>query len=211
MGRAVRLFLGYKRSMTTMKDLLAAANPDLDALRAHLDSLDHTQRLSECRSIGRKAQERLYNSASGFMSIGLDFVVPPGVEGEVVHHGKNSLPAFSHFAKVFARPQGEDDPKDELWGYNRGSGFVETVVGPGYFVTHLNEVAGEVLVNYLRLPPRKLVDSWPAIIPNSARLSRFVYSGMQDVLRGVSEHVSIGRAAKGGADMDQWFVLCREP
>ena len=36
-----------------------------------------------------------------------------------------------------------------------------------------------------------------------------VYGGTQDVLRGVSEHVAVGRAFKGGKPMDNWFVLCR--
>jgi hypothetical protein len=197
--------------MTNMSEILSGADLDLTALSAHLNRLGHAQRLAECRSVGRAAQRRLYDAAEGFMPIGLDFVVPAEESGEVVHHGKNSLPAFTHFAKVFIRPQGEDAPSDELWGYNRGSGFVESVVGPGYFITHLHEVEGEVLVNYLRVPPRKPVDAWPDILPNSARLSRFVYNGTQDILRGVSEHVSIGRATKGGSDMDAWFLLCREP
>ena len=43
-----------------------------------------------------------------------------------------------------------------------------------------------------------------------ARLGRFVYAGMIDIMRGVSTHVTIGRALKGGKFMDAWFVLCRE-
>jgi len=68
----------------------------------------------------------------------------------------------------------------------------------------------EVLVDYLQLPPAKL-PHWPTILPNSSRLSRFVYNGTQDVLRGVSQHVSIGRAMKAGKYLPAWFVLCREP
>ena len=33
---------------------------------------------------------------------------------------------------------------------------------------------------------------------------------MIDYLRKVSDHVSIGRAVKGGKAMDNWFLLCRE-
>ena len=44
----------------------------------------------------------------------------------------------------------------------------------------------------------------------SARLSRFVYYRTQDVLRGVSRHVTVGRATKGGKPMSAWFVLCRD-
>ena len=33
---------------------------------------------------------------------------------------------------------------------------------------------------------------------------------MQDFMRGVSSHVSIGRAQKKGKNMDAWFVLSRD-
>jgi hypothetical protein len=66
-----------------------------------------------------------------------------------------------------------------------------------------------VLVDYLRVPPER-PDHWPPILPNSARLSKVVYNGTQDVLRGVSKHVTIGRATKGGKPMSAWFVLCRD-
>ena len=42
------------------------------------------------------------------------------------------------------------------------------------------------------------------------RLSRFVYYQTQDLMRGVSEHVSIGRASRNGEEMSAWFILCRE-
>ena len=126
---------------------------------------------------------------------------------EVVHLGKNSLPAFNRFAKVLVRA--EPTKQTELWGYNRTGGFIETVVGPGYFVAYPHEVPGEVLVDYLRLPSDR-PDHWPRILSNSARLSRFVYGGTQDILRGVSRHVTIGRATKGGKPMSAWFVLCRQ-
>ena len=53
-------------------------------------------------------------------------------------------------------------------------------------------------------------EAWPAIVPNEARLGRFVYAGMIDVMRGISTHVSIGRAKKKKGYMDAWFVLVRE-
>jgi len=199
--------------MAKLNDILSSSEVDMSAVQAHLDSLTHDERLAECRSIGKKRQRWLYDAADGYMPIDLDFLVPEdaGDAKEVVHHGKNSLPVFTHFAKVFTRPEGDDVPDGELWGYNRGSAFVETYVGPGYFVTHLHDAEGELLVDYLRVPPRRPVDGWPEVLPNSARLSRFVYNGTQDILRGVSEHVSIGRATKRGKDMNAWFILCREP
>jgi hypothetical protein len=47
------------------------------------------------------------------------------------------------------------------------------------------------------------------ILPSSARLSRFVYNGTRDYMRGVSAHVSIGRAEVRGRLSDNYFILCR--
>jgi len=199
--------------MTNLKDLLSGPDVDMSAIQSHLNGLSHEARLGQCRALGRGAQRRLYDAAAGFQPLGLDFLVPSELQvgQEVVHHGKNSLPVFTHFAKVFTRPEGDDVPEGEIWGYNRGSSFIETYVGPGYFVAHVHDVEGELLVNYLRVPPRRPIEAWPPVLPNSARLSKFVYNGTQDILRGVSDHVSIGRATKGGKDMNAWFILCREP
>jgi hypothetical protein len=57
--------------------------------------------------------------------------------------------------------------------------------------------------------PSAKPDAWPPIKPNSAGGSRFVYFQTQDVLRGVSRHVSVGRDTKHGKPLDRWFVLCR--
>jgi hypothetical protein len=193
--------------MQRLRDMLTE-QPDMQAIEAHLDSLDEDRRVEEIRALGRSHQARLFAAAEGYRPISLDQMVPAdrGPMQEVVHLGKNSLPFFNHFAKVFVRPGfGE---QTELWGYNRAGRFIETVVGPGYFLAHSHEVPGELFVDYLRLPPDRPAH-WPEILPNSARLSRFVYCGTQDVLRGVSRHVTIGRATKGGEPMSAWFVLCR--
>lgn len=180
----------------------------MSALAGHLDGLDSATRIKEIRTLNRGHQRRLFDAAKGHKPISLNQIVSPerGAMCEVVHHGKNSLPTFSQFAKVFVRPASD---ANELWGYNRAGAFVETVVGPGYFVAYPSDLDGEVFVDYLRLPPEK-PDHWPAIIPNSARLSRFVYHGTQDIVRGVSKHVTVGRAIKGGKPMSAWFVLCRD-
>ncbi|MDH3199988.1 MAG: hypothetical protein OEM15_03745 [Myxococcales bacterium] len=194
--------------MGQLQELLSEDTPDIAAVEAYLDSLDSKQRISEIRTLARRHQARLFEAARGHKPISLDDIVDPTRPPmeEVVHYGKNSLPAFSHFAKVFVRPDAA--MSKELWGYNRSGGFVETVVGPGYFVAYPYEVEGEVLVDYLRVPPGRPTE-WPEILPNSSRLSAFVYNGTRDVLRGVSKHVNIGRAFKGGKPMSAWFVLCR--
>lgn len=193
--------------MDTLGELLAGDAPDMSAIECHLDSLRAGERLAEVRSLSRGQLAQLFEAARGHRPISCDDVVPRdrGVMQEVVHHGKNSLPAFNRFAKVFVRPP-SDAP--ELWGYNRAGRFIETVVGPGYFVAYPHSVEGELLVDYLRLPVQRL-PHWPDVLPNSARLSMFVYNGTQDILRGASEHVTIGRAMKAGKPMAAWFVLCR--
>ena len=194
--------------MTRLQRMLTAAEPDLGAASAYLDGLTHEARVREIRSLGAAAQATLFDAAYDHRPIDLDFLVPAGHPplAEVVHHGKNSLPALTDFAKVMCRP--DDGGAGEIWGYNRSGALVERLVGPGYFVA-VPHARGALLIDYLRVPPRKPA-AWPRIIPNETRLSRFVYGGTQDVLRGVSAHVSIGRATRDGRPMDAWFVLCRE-
>lgn len=194
--------------MGRLRELLGNDTPDMAAVGSHLDGLESAERVGEIRTLGRKHQARLFEAARGHRPISLNDIVcsDHDVMQEVVHYGKNSLPVFNSFAKVFVRPT--RDGQSELWGYNRAGAFIETVVGPGYFVAYPFEVDGEVLVDYMRVPPER-PEHWPVILPNSARLSRFVYNGTQDILRGVSAHVAIGRATKGGKPMSAWFVLCR--
>lgn len=193
--------------MTRLRELLDDAAPQMRAIESHLDGLGAENRIAEIRSLGRAHQSRLFDAASGHRNISLHDIVPADREpmDEVVHDGKNSLPAFNLFAKAFVRPPAE---ANELWGYNRTGGFIETIVGPGYFVAYPHEVQGEILIDYRRIPPER-PNHWPALLPNSARLSKLVYADTQDVLRGVSRHVSIGRAIKAGKPMSAWFVLCR--
>lgn len=178
---------------------------DLEGLRAYLDGLDHPARLEATRKLGGREQARLFEAAKGFRPITLDDFVPKDTAplSEVIHWGRNTLPAFNFFQKRFCRPEGKDD---ELWGYNEQS--MKWAVGPGYFVTRQSSPE-EVVIDYYEVPPGK-VPSWPDIKQNSSGLSRLVYDKMQDFMRGVSKHVSIGRAAKKGKDMDAWFVLTRE-
>lgn len=194
--------------MQGLRDMLTD-RPDMQSIEAHLDGLEEGRRTAEIRALRRSHLARLFAAAEGHKAISLDDIVPRdrGPLREVVHLGKNSLPLFNRFAKVFVRPGVGEHA--EVWGYNRAGPFIETVVGPGYFLAYPHEVPGEVLVDYLRLPPDRPAH-WPEIISNAARLSRFVYHGTQDVLRGVSRNVTIGRASKGGKPMSAWFVLCRQ-
>src|SRR5688572_11588134 len=137
---------GYGIGMTNLRQMLATDRPNMGAIKSFLDGLTHDARLRETRSLGRAEQRRLYDAASGFLPITVDDIVPPSTKpmAEVPHHGKNTLGVFTEFAKVFVR--GEGAPAGELWGYNRNSVFIETVVGPGYYVAYDHSVPGEVLV-----------------------------------------------------------------
>ena len=68
---------------------------------------------------------------------------------------------------------------------------------------------GDVVIDYTKVPGGK-ADDWPTIQPNEQGLSRLVYAGMEDFMRKVSTHVTIGRANKGGKETNNYFVLCRE-
>jgi len=186
--------------------VLMGGDLDLRQIGAYLDGLDAGARLFAVRSLSGRAQATLFEAAKGARVVRLEDIVPAAEKPlvEVLHHGINSLPMFRTFAKVFCRPP---SGARELWGYNRSGGFVETVVGPGYYVAYETS-EGEVLVDYTRLPTGK-PEHWPAIIPNEARLGRFVYAHMQDALRSVSKHVTIGRAIRNGKVADNWFALCR--
>jgi hypothetical protein len=199
-------------------DLSVFLDPiDLPRLQKVLDELGHVGRLDTIRGWDRDTQARLYEAAQGFKPVTLDDYVPPGTEPlkEVIHHGKNSLPAFTHFQKRFCKPTAEQaDEGDTLYGYNHNAAWLTGITGPGYYVAHKSKWdASEVDIDYTQLPPGK-PDTWPAIKGNEAGFGRLVYGNMIDVMRGISTHVSIGRARrlKNGSFewFDAWFVLCRE-
>jgi hypothetical protein len=181
---------------------------DLPRLSKTLDELGHPARVWAVRQWTRSVQTTLWEAAKGFRPVTLDDYVAPdvAVHVEVIHHGMNTLPAHNHFQKRFAKPA-DPEAKDQLVGFNYQS--LSGLTGPGYYVAHPAADAGEVDIDYTMLPKDKPA-AWPAIVPNSARLGRFVYDGMVDVMRGISSHVSIGRARKKAGWMDAWFVLVRE-
>lgn len=176
-----------------------------------LDGLAHAERVAAVRSLGRAQQRALYAAVDGFRPLRLVDLVPSGVGDftPVRHYGRNTLPLFTLFEKRFCRPRGADREKPgELYGFNFQS--MAPLTGPGYFVAHEDPGRPEVWVDYRSVPPEH-PEGWPEIRVNERGLARFVYGYMVDTLRGVSEHVSIGSAARRGRDIGSWFVLCREP
>jgi len=194
----------------TIDAFFAGGRVDVPGLSRHLDGLDDAARAAATSAMTPGQQARLFEAARGFRALALEHFVPASVAPltPVIHTGKNSIPIVSHFEKRFCRaaPALASTP-ERLWGYNQNPPAVQVVSGPGYFVCYAIK-AGEVLIDYCELPPGK-PDAWPPIRPNSAGLSRFIYNRTKDTMRGVSSHVSIGRAARDGKVMDNWFVLCR--
>jgi hypothetical protein len=187
---------------------LISPNLDLPRLSKVLDELGHAGRLWSVHQWTPRDMATLWEATKGTRALTLDDFVPPsqGPLVEVIHHGKNSLPAHNFFQKRFCKPK-DPETKDVLIGYNYQSWAA--VTGPGYFVAHPSADAGDVDIDYTMIPTEK-PEAWPAIQPNSVRLGRVVYHGMVDVMHGISSHLTIGRARKKHGWMDAWFVLVRE-
>lgn len=190
-----------------LASLIKTSTVTAPALASFLDELPEAERLAQTMALGSDEQALLFELVAGARRFTLEDLAPQGgppLTG-VRHEGKNSMLLFTRFAKIFAMPA-EPTAQPERWGYNEGSALVKTAVGPGYFVAV--QQGDEVLVDYTRLPKKPLVGG-PAILPNDARLSRFVFNQTKDLVRGVSKQVSIGRASRGARQLDNWFVLCR--
>ena len=189
--------------------LRAPGSKSTDVAR-FFDGLAHAECVSAIRSLGRAQQSALWDASEGFAELALIDLVPSNtpVDGTVRHYGKNTLPFFSHFEKRFARQASVDaDDPVELIGFNFQA--MAPLTGPGYFIAVPSPKAGEVLVDYRRVPTAH-PPGWPEVKSNERGLSRLVYGFMVDTLRRVSEHVTIGSAARNGKDLGSWFVLCRE-
>ncbi|MCA9773045.1 MAG: hypothetical protein KC466_11605 [Myxococcales bacterium] len=194
--------------MATLASMLENGSITLGELTAHLDKLPHAGRVAESIALGGKHQARLWTVAEGKGEpLTLDFLVPADAKPlePVPFEGKNSLPVFTLFQKVFYRQ------RDGLvGGYNKQT--LSPITGPGYFlVDAFKDAPGEVGVNYLKVPSEAPA-GWPPIQRNEAglNLSRFIYANMIDYLRWVSKDVVIGRAYRAGEKaMPNWFILCR--
>lgn len=192
------------------KRLLSESSFEPSRIAAFLDGLSHAERVAAIRSLGGRQQRNLYRGVDGFKPVTLEDLVPKRVDDlcTVRHHGKNSLPVFTNFEKRFFRPHPAAENGDaELYGFNFQA--LSPVTGPGYFTAR--EVRGrpEVAVDYNEVP-RECPQGWPQIQSNRRGVSRLVFGSLIDTLRGVSDHVTIGSAARNGKDLGNWFILCRE-
>jgi hypothetical protein len=181
-----------------------------ERIRRFLDERSHQERVAAIRSLGSAELQSLYVGVDGFKPVTLETLVPATVPdfATVRHHGKNSLPVFTHFEKRFCRPRRADRaPATELYGFNFQT--LAPLTGPGYFIARESEDRPEVLIDYHSQPPDH-PQGWPPIRSNERGLSRLVYGFLCDTLRGVSEHVTVGSASRKGKDLGSWFALSRE-
>lgn len=206
-GEHLALGTVLREHVMTLAERIKTPTVTAADLASFLDELPDAVRLAQTMALGSDEQARLFEIVAGARRFTVDDLAPQSSTplNGVRHEGKNSMLLFTRFAKVFAMPD-EPTAQPERWGYNEGSSLVKTAVGPGYFVAV--QQGDEVLVDYT-LTPKKPLNNAPAILPNDARLSRFVFNQTKDLVRGVSKHVSIGRASRGTRQLDNWFVLCR--
>lgn len=181
-----------------------------EQLETHLDALSSSERIEEARALNPKLQRTLWSLCEG-RAPSLAQMVPldSSPEAQVRHFGRNTLPAFKFFEKRFCElPEDARGEERVLWGYNEGP--TRALVGPGYFVCRLADegAPGAVVIDYEQLPSRA-PEGWPELKPNERGVSRFVYAYMQDYLRRVSDHVTIGRAYRHGKESPNYFILCR--
>jgi len=191
--------------MATFKEMLEKEQITLGELTEYLDKLSNEQRIEESAQLKKKHQIKLWELAVDGKEVDLEYLVPKDAKplDPYSFAGKNSLPLFTHFKKVFYRTT-----TGEVAGYNDSP--VAWLVGWGYMIVEKSSKNPKELgVNYLKVPTEK-PEGWPNIKPNSAGLTRFVYGNMIDYLRWVSKDVLIGRAYRAGeTEMPNWFVLCR--
>lgn len=197
--------------MEKLKDALGAPRVERAAVAEVFESASPAERVDLTHAISGREQAKLWDAAEGG-AVTIAEMVPRelGPLRPVIFHGKNSLPAFTHFQKRFCRPSA-DVERDELWGYNyQPTTWLAPLTGPGYFVAYdTGNGLGGVAVDYTRIPPAK-PGEWPEIHDNTYRLSRFIYNGTIDYLRRVAQHLLIGRATRSGKEMPNYFLLCRE-
>ena len=171
---------------------------EMEPLSAALDASSEQERLDWIGRLNKKELTRLFELAEGTH---LEISEFHAAEGEVVVHvGKNSLPFFSHFQKRISFHDGR------VQGYNHQS--LQWLVGPGHFRIEHHEVSGELLFDYL-WEPETVPEAFPKACSNRSGVSFFVYGSLQDVVRKVSSHVSVGRALMNGKLTSNYFGLCR--
>lgn len=177
---------------------LPSLTDSIAPLSAALDATPLEEKINWMRGLGKKELVALWKLAEG-REVPASYYTRG--EGEVViHEGQNSLPAFNVFQKRFVLRDGK------VQGYNHQA--MAWLTGPGHFF--LGEEGGATFIDY-----RTDVADAPAEFPppksNMAGLSRFVYGGMVDKMRRVSEDCTIGAAWRADKPTGDYFMLIRRP
>jgi hypothetical protein len=174
-------------------------NTTPDALSDALNAVDHEARVAWLRSLSGKEEAALYALAAGSTLTVEE--MHRGADDVVIHEGWNSLPFFRSFQKRVTVHDGQ------LQGYNHQT--MRPVTGPGHFrVRESEDVHGEVWFDY-EWEPTTVPEPFPAARSNTAGLSILVYGNMIDVVRKVSDHVTIGRAYIKRKETGNYFGLVR--
>lgn len=173
-------------------------------IAAHLDALTPSKRVEQVGAIGGRLVGKLYDAVDGNDPLTFEDIVPADEHGTVILEGKNSLPAFTHFQKRFARVG------DTIVGYNHQVTAFAT--GPGFFIVRepssVEPHPTELFIDYTTDPPG-VPQGWPPFKPNDVGLSRLVYMNMKDFCRRVSKGVLVGKAYKLGVAQNAFFTLTR--
>lgn len=190
----------------SLTELLAADPADVPAIRKLLDESDTHGRLHQVRSLPRKQHAKLYDVCKAARPVTREDFIPPEFADAVVrHHGINTMPMFRTFEKPMYVTEGG------LIG-GRNVQFWSWITGPGYFTVTSGDGPGDeggVYFDYTTLPDSK-PSAWPTIRSNRFMFSYFVYAYMNDFMRSVSEHVTIGKAYRNGKSLGMYFILVRE-
>jgi hypothetical protein len=180
---------------------------DLASLASRLERGSEADRVAFVRSLTKSDMGRLWVMCEG-RGVTVDDFVPAGTRlgREVVHAGKNSLPAFNLFEKRFTPADGNPT---EVYGYNHT--WFAPAIGPGYFVGRFDPTEGAFGLDYYRTPPAgaPLPASWPKIRANTIGPQMLIFANMIDYMRKVCDGVTIGRAWRKGQRTDNYFVLAR--
>lgn len=201
---------------TDLQTLLSQESTGIEEVASLLDAAAPAERIEALFALDRTGQRTLFQKAESAAPLTLEDFVPAdrSPRDPVRHRGRNTLPFTARhklFKKCFCRPH---DGTPRLFGYNDAPS--RGLIGPGYFVaipTSSNaewEARGAIVVDYYQVPDSEVADGWPAVLPNSKGLQRFVYHRTRDFMRRVSSLVSIGAAFRGERALDHYFVLVRE-
>ena len=184
-----------------LTQLLQTTTIDRQAVGAYLDGLSHQERVAQLVALPRRLMRPWYEASFHFLPMRPGDLVPSVTTAwaPVEHVGVNNLLMARRFSKVMYKNE-----EGEVAGFNAQRWAWLT--GPGYFtvVWHPHEA----VIDYTVLP--KIAPAgFPVIRNNAWGLSYFVYRGMQDTVRRVSNDVLIGHAVRDGRSLPNYFMLTR--